>query len=127
MRKYLIASMIMAMVAGLFMPAMAEPAPMPQYSRHGDRSKTEVVDAYYYDYVRKEIAFLKIQVSRKKIVEYWDNNTWVACSVRAKSNKEGDTSKDIPEDWKKLSKDFEYTAELNYVKLFFNHSENGYF
>lgn len=126
MRKLLIASLLMTIVAAFFIPTTTVAAPEPQYMKSGNGSIYQV-DAYYYDYVNNKIATIKINVSHRKIVAYWDNNTWITCTVKALSNKKGDTSGDVPKDWIDLSKRFEYTAEINNHKVFFDSKETGYY
>ncbi len=126
MKRLFIITLIMALVSGFFATTTeAEPIPEPQ--RHGSSSRSMQVDAYYYDYVNQKIAHLPIRIYRRKIFEYCNQDTWISCSVRAKTNKKGDTSDDVPEDWKKMSEDFEYTAEINHIKIFFDIDETGYY
>ncbi|MDE5811573.1 MAG: hypothetical protein K2H61_04595 [Muribaculaceae bacterium] len=88
---------------------------------------TSQTQAYYYNYADKKIETINIRVKHRRVVSYWDGNVWVTCNERVLTNKTGDESTDIPQDWQKLSKSLESKTVIKGITLYFTvESAGGY-
>lgn len=108
-------------------------APAPQYDttfQDGQR-----VEAYYFNSRNNQIETITIKVKGRRIIEYWANNVWQACSIKAVKNSKGETrilETDNPEniakfnEWVKLSRKFEWRAEINGLQIYFDIATNSY-
>lgn len=106
--------------------AIATPAtsPDPQY---GSSNSGNRIQAYYYNYNTHKIENMLITINHRKVVEFWYNNTWVGCSIKIQHNKKGDEYEQASEEWRQMSRTFEYYAEVNGAIIYFNLEKTGYY
>lgn len=121
MKRFLL---ILTIVSSFCIAAIAAPVPKPEPQYHRADVAGAIVDGYYYDYSTKQIASISLRVYHRKVVAYWNNDVWQTCSVRLQKNETGDTSNDVPEEWRNFSKKLQYKIVLNRITLYLD-TENS--